>query len=93
METLPIIEYTPLGITALALFVILVMVRKQKNGIGNGFNKEILKELQEMNNNHLDSLNKTIEAGNRRLIDAIHNDNQEIIKSLGKIEGILSSRR
>ena len=55
----------------------------------NGLNGAILRELQSMNQNHLNELRKTIEEGNNRLIDSIHSDNIKIIELLGEIRGRL----
>lgn len=60
---------------------------------GNVFSEAIFKELQTMNNNHLHSLQETIEQGNARLVDSMHNDNTKIIELLGEIKGRLESRR
>ena len=53
----------------------------------------IFKELQTMNNNHLHTLQETMEQGNARLIDSMHSDNTRIIELLGEIKGNLSSRK
>ena len=46
------------------------------------FSKEILSELQILNNNHLHTLQ-----------DSLHSDNVKIIELLGEIKGSLQSRR
>ena len=63
-------------------------LRMRKNG--NGFNKEILSELKNMNSNHLNDIHKALDDGNRALIDSIHDDNMKIIELLGEIKGKLS---
>jgi hypothetical protein len=63
------------------------------NGNGYGLNKAILTELQTMNSNHLHTIQKCVEDGNRNLIETIHNDNTKMIELLGEIKGVLSSRR
>ena len=71
-------------------------LKSRKEGNGNGtspFTEAIFKELQTMNNNHLHTLQETMEQGNARLVDAIHNDNTKIIELLGEIKGHLQSRR
>lgn len=60
---------------------------------GNDMSSLILKELQTMNTNHLHTLQETIEQGNARLIDSMHNDNTKIIELLGEIKGNISHRR
>ena len=54
------------------------------------FAKEILNELQTMNGNHLHTIQKCVEDGNRNLIETIHNDNTKMIEILGEIRGVLS---
>ena len=80
-------EYTQLG--ALAIIVIFTIrevfaylkTRKKENG-DNSLDKEILNELQTMNQNHLNSLKSCIENGNRELRDTLHDDNIRIIEIL-----------
>ncbi|MCR4307370.1 MAG: hypothetical protein NUV80_02330 [Candidatus Berkelbacteria bacterium] len=69
--------------------------RKDSNNVvaGSDMSSLILKELQTMNTNHLHTLQETIEQGNARLVDSMHNDNTKIIELLGEIKGHLSSRR
>lgn len=90
METLPLLQYTPEGIAILALVVLFYQLRR--NG-GGGHNKAILEELQLMNNNHLESLRKTIEDGNRKMLEVSNEANREIIRLLGEIKGFLQGRR
>lgn len=56
------------------------------------FGKAILDELQAMNSNHLHTIQKCVEDGNRNLVETIHNDNTKMIELLGEIKGVLSSR-
>ena len=64
--------------------------RKQNgNGDSAAFNQAVFNELRQMNTNHLASIKDTLEKGNERLIDAIHNDNVKIIEVLGEIKGRL----
>lgn len=66
----------------------------QANCKGNdAFNKAILEELQLMNSNHLHTIQKCVEDGNKNLVETIHNDNTKMIEILGRIEGNLSARR
>lgn len=62
---------------------------KSKNNGGINGNGAILKELQTMNSNHLHSIQTTIEEGNNRLVDTIHQDNTRMIEILGEIKGRL----
>jgi hypothetical protein len=64
--------------------------KAKKNQTNGNTSKDILKELQLMNTNHLNSICKKIEDGNRELIDTIHDDNMKIIELLGEIKGKLS---
>lgn len=43
-----------------------------------------------MNQNHLHSIQKSIEEGNRNLVQTIHEDNKTMIQLLGEIKGTLS---
>lgn len=67
--------------------------KKENGGNGSYLNASILRELQTMNNNHLHTIQETLEQGNARLIDTIHNDNTKIVELLGEIKGNLSQRR
>lgn len=65
--------------------------RKENGNTSNGsLNGAILKELQVMNNNHLNSLKEAIVEGNNRLIDSMHEDSIRIVEALGEIKGKLS---
>ena len=80
---------------AIREFFSYLKTRKDSNNVvaGNDMSSLILKELQTMNTNHLHTLQETIESGNARLVDSIHNDNTRIIELLGEIKGHLQSRR
>lgn len=65
----------------------------QVNGHDYTFDKAILRELQTMNTNHLNSLKEAIESSNRQLIETMHNDNTRMIELLGEIKGNLNQRR
>ena len=82
----------PIGII-FAIFIWRVFdylkTRKKENG-DNNLDKEILNELQTMNQNHLNSLKLCIENGNKELRDTLHQDNVRIIEILGRIDGRLS---
>ena len=78
------------GLLAIITLIIreLFAYLKTKNGNGgNGMSGAIFTELRTMNNNHLHSIQDSIEQGNNRLIDTIHNDNTKIIELLGEIRG------
>ncbi len=66
--------------------------QEEKNGTGN-CNALILKELQIMNTNYLNSLKDVIENGNCRLVDVIHADNTKMIQLLGEIKGVLNNKK
>ena len=73
-------------------------LKKDSETSGNGgasttLSKAILGELQTMNSNHLHTIQKCVEDGNRQLIETIHSDNIKMIELLGEIKGILSLRR
>lgn len=67
-------------------------LKLKKNGNGT-YNDAILNELRTMNENHLHSIQKSLEQGNERLIDVIHADNTRMIEILGEIKGNLNSRK
>lgn len=94
METIPT-ELIQLGAVAIIfLFCIkefFAYLRQKKTaGVLNGSGKDILKELQTMNNNHLHEICDKMENGNARLINTIHEDNIKIVELLGEINGKLS---
>ena len=60
------------------------------NQAGNDTSVLILEQLQLMNNNHLHSLEKTINDGNKEIVKEISDGNLKIIESLGEIKGKLS---
>ena len=63
----------------------------KENGSRDGATtlKDVLGELQLMNNNHLHSLEKAINDGNDRLVDTINNNSIKQIELLGEIKGKL----
>lgn len=63
------------------------------NGGNGAMNNQILSELQRMNNNHLHTIQETLESGNRELVRTIHDDNIKMIEILGEIKGNLSVRK
>lgn len=63
------------------------------NGAATILSKAILGELQTMNSNHLHTIQKCVEDGNRNLIETIHSDNTKMIELLGEIKGVLSTRK
>lgn len=78
------------------LFAYLKYRKGNGNGNGNGVSEmsaAILGELQKMNDNHLHSLEKAINDGNREVVEAINNGNLKQIELLGEIKGHLSGRR
>jgi len=90
MDTIPT-ELLQLGAVA-AIFILFIReffryLNGKKNGNGNGTSKNILKELQIMNTNHLNEICEKIDEGNTMLITTIHNDNIKIIELLGEIKG------
>ena len=64
--------------------------RKENKNSFNGAAKDILKEIQSLNENHLQSIYNAVKEGNRDLIETIHSDNIKIIEILGRIEGRLN---
>ena len=57
---------------------------------GNEVMEAMLKELRNMNENHLHSLKDAINSGNDRIVDAINRGNLKQIELLGEIKGKLS---
>jgi hypothetical protein len=93
MDSIPT-EITQLGAVAIIfLFCIrefFIYIKQRKISPLNGSGKDILKELQLMNNNHLNEICEKMEEGNIRLINTIHTDNIKIVELLGEIKGKLS---
>jgi hypothetical protein len=94
MDSIPT-EIIQLGAVAIIFlfcireFFIYIKQRKAVSPL-NGSGKDILKELQLMNNNHLNEICDKMEEGNKALINTIHNDNIKIVELLGEIKGKLS---
>ena len=85
-----ILQLSAMGIILLfTIKELFAYLKTRKIEGNNGLNGAILRELQSMNQNHLNELRKTIEEGNNRLIDSIHSDNIKIIELLGEIRGRL----
>ena len=72
-------------------FFIYLKVRKQ-NGSGS-MNAAILQELKTMNTNHLTSLTKAINDGNKDIVEAIHSKDGQMLELLGEIKGNLNQRK
>ena len=95
METIPT-ELLQLGAVAIIFLVCIreffIYLKQKKIGspFGNGSGKQILAELQTMNNNHLHEICDKMEEGNARLVNTIHEDNIKIVELLGEINGKLS---
>jgi len=73
-----------------------LFMRTKKNGNGN-VNKQLLEAITKQNENHLHTIQETMEAivrdinaGNNRVVDSITNGNMKIIELLGAIKGKLS---
>lgn len=93
-------DYLQLGAIAIIFifavreFFAYLKVKKQcENSVGSGMNKQILKELQSMNNNHFISLTKAINDGNEKIVNAIHSKDGQMVEILGEIKGNLNSRK
>jgi len=93
MDNIPT-EITQLGAVAVIfLFCVrefFIYIKQRRISPLNGSGKDILKELQLMNNNHLNEICEKMEEGNIRLINTIHTDNIKIVELLGEIKGKLS---
>ena len=87
-------NYLQLGAVAVIfLFAVkefFAYLKTKKEGNGNGLTSAILGELQKMNDNHLHSLEKAINDGNGKIVEAINNGNLRQIELLGEIKGTLS---
>lgn len=85
-------QYVQLG----AMGIILAFAIKEffgylkSKGNGGSLNGKILEELRLMNNNHLHTLQETLQNGTNRMIDTMHDDNIKMIEILGEIKGKLS---
>jgi hypothetical protein len=72
-------------------------LKTRKNGVSNGVSKDILKALEEQNENHLKHINEDIsglcnklEIGNKDIVKAITDMHTELAGVLGEIKGLLS---
>ncbi len=92
-------EYLELGAIAVVfLFSVkefFTWLKSKKNG-GNPFNQMLLDSVNKINENHLNTIQKTvgkicedINTGNDRVVDAIHCMHTDVATRLGKIEGKL----
>lgn len=86
-------ELTNIG--ALALVVMFAIKEcfaylKKKKNENEPMMNGIFKELQTMNNNHLHTLQDTVENNNKVLVEAINSGNRQMIEILGRIDGKLS---
>ena len=96
-------EYIQLGamgiilIFAIKEFFSYLKSRKGNTDItANGLATQILKELQAMNNNHLNSIKEAIDRGNDKMTTAFmahgeseHKDSMQVVELLGEIKGNL----
>jgi hypothetical protein len=95
METIST-ELLQLGAVAIIFLVCIreffIYLKQKKIGspFSNGSGKQILEELQTMNNNHLHEICDKMEAGNARLVNTMHEDSMKIVELLGEINGKLS---
>ncbi len=83
-----ILQLGGLAVISLALVWAVVEISKIKKMPFNGSSKDILKELQLMNQNHLNTICEKIDKGNDRLVDAINQNNG----ILNEIKGLLGRR-
>ena len=80
-----ITEYLQIG----AVGVIFIIFIKEFFSSRNKFDKKIFDELKTMNNNHLTHLTDAVLDGNNRILDTLHKNNIETIKSLNKISNAI----
>jgi hypothetical protein len=78
------------GTVIVSLAALYILWQTQKNKKSNGTDKEILKEIQLMNQNHLEHIKDCIQENNDELVNTIHSDNVKIIELLSRIDGRLS---
>lgn len=81
-------------IFAVKEFFAYLKTRKNGNGNGSGHEepqvlREVLHELRLMNENHLHSLERAINDGNDRVVEAINGNAIRQIELLGEIKGRL----
>jgi len=81
-----------ISIFAVKEFFSYLKSRKETGGNGHYFNREILEQLKNMNENHLESILKAIREGNERIVDIMHKDNLSMIQILGEIKGNLERK-
>lgn len=75
-------------VAVIAIWVLRENQKMKRNPL-NGSQKEIIKELQSLNTNHLSDICRKIDEGNNRLVEAINDGNSKTIEVLGDIKGVL----
>lgn len=80
------------GIFAIAITLIWLIreLMLMKKTPLNGTARQVLYELQQINQNHLNELCQEVRNGNKEIVEAINRGNQKVIEMLGRIEGRLS---
>jgi len=77
------------GTVIVSLAALYILWQTQKNKKSNGTDKEILKEMQVMNQNHIHDICNKIDNGNKEVTKAITDMHNDLGKVLGEIKGIL----
>lgn len=78
-----------ISLIELVKFVVSKYVRKNER---NGVDKEILKEIQLMNSNHLNSICKTMDEGNDRIVGELNTVNKDVTKAIHEMHLELANR-
>lgn len=85
-----------ISVLAIKEFFAYLKAKKESTNGGDSSNA-VLKELQLMNSNHLNSIQHAIEEGNAKIVSAFqahsqneHNDSNRLATLLGEIKGLLS---
>jgi hypothetical protein len=82
------------GLFAFAIYQYFqVQKGKKENGNGNGLNAQILAQLERMNDNHLHTIQNTLDTGLLNLTNSLHGDNTTMIGLLGEIKGALNAKK
>jgi hypothetical protein len=84
MPDIEILQLTAIGIIfvfAIKEFFAYLRVKKSPNGTS----KDILKELQLINENHLNDITKRIDVGNQNVVNAINTMNKDLGDKLNNV--------
>lgn len=70
---------------------IFTYLKTRKDGKSNGgYDQAVLEQIKVLNQNHLTTIDRTLNEGFDRVVDTMNKNDQKIIELLGRIDGRLS---